>query len=136
MKKRWTVIIIIIILVALIVVPMIINPIRRPRNMLRNHILRQTPIGTSMEDVIVFVDSNEAWGVQINYDIGLIYSGTPISEWPVTLTGHSIIGDMFIGVHMGNYGILPRMYAWVGWAFDAEGELIKVYVRKGVSHTW
>ena len=41
---------------------MLRNPIQRPDSMLRNYILRITPLGTNIEDVIELINNRDDWG--------------------------------------------------------------------------
>jgi len=45
--------------ILLIAIPMVINPMQRPEGMLRDYILRMTPIGTSIDDVIEVARSRD-----------------------------------------------------------------------------
>ncbi|MDR2650343.1 MAG: hypothetical protein LBB94_11610 [Clostridiales bacterium] len=144
--------VLLIILLGIVIVtfiPMVFNPIRRPQKMVRNYILRLTPIGTHIDDVVKFIESKQEWTVlYINYKMGYAHLGEPIPGWPVitrTIPGSdgsittrrtSIIGDKSIRAYLGEY------YAWytlgyhtavsVFWCFDKGGKLIEVYVSKEI----
>ena len=153
MRFRITLVrVLLIILLGIVIVtfiPMIFNPIRRPQKMVRNYILRLTPIGTHIDDVEKFLRSKREWTVDyINYEMGYAHPGKPIPGWPVitrtipgpdgpiTTRGTSIIGDKSIRGYLGEYS------AWytlgfhttvsVFWGFDGDGKLIEVYVWKVV----
>jgi len=44
-------------------VPLLLNPMRRPAGSVQNYVLRRTPLGTDMEDVIALIEKNEKWTV-------------------------------------------------------------------------
>ena len=126
-------------LLAQLFIPMIYNPMQRPASMIRNHVLRQTPIGTCIEEVIEIVENNERWGEsRVNRESGFSYFGPDFRDWPVCeLTGARIVGNQsirtseryrirtlsFVSLGQLNYRQI-RIY----WGFDEDGKLIEVYV--------
>jgi len=102
--------------------------------MVRNHILRLTPIGTNMNDVIEVIDANENWRIwQISYEWGFEHPRGSVID-PV------FIGDKFIRVYAGRYwpamvpvgGFLMETSVSIFWGFDEDGELIEVSVLKAM----
>ena len=115
-------------------IPLLTNLARRPRGMIRNYILRVTPIETSIEDVIEIIESRDDWGIaNVDYERGFSpysFRGPP----PVGQPDIPRIGEKSIIVNIGSY---RAWYGWflhtgvsVSWGFDADGKLIEVHVRK------
>ena len=110
-------------LCTLVIVPMLItlfNPIRRYDNRIEATILRRTPIGTHIDDVIKKVESNSSWrfhGIQELYP-----------------PHHNFINEVrpsyLIRIVAGEYRNVFRTVVWHYWWFDENGLLIKVNVRK------
>jgi len=113
----------------------IISPIRRPQSSVRKHILRLTPLGTNIEDVIDFIENRDGWQIHIvNYEQGFPHPQPHlIRGWdgqPI------VVGEQGIRVRMGYY------HAWyklnfrtdvsIFWGFDADGYLIDVWVWKSI----
>jgi hypothetical protein len=116
------IIIIILILVFAISLPGIINPLRRPAWLIQAHMLLITPIGTGMEDVINFVESNENWDVRINYNSGFLKQepGKP----------RITIGEKSIRVFHGQYSTILNTFVTVYYGFDENENLIDIWVWK------
>jgi hypothetical protein len=120
------------ILFAWILIPMIFNPLRRPAPMIRNYVLRLTPIGTCIEEVIEVIENNESWQrPSVNRIGGFAHPRVYAPGWPVSeLTGISIVGDKSIRTReiYVMWGLVERSVN-VFWGFDADGKVIEVYVR-------
>ena len=111
------------------VIPMIYNPMRRPAPMIRNHILRHTPIGTCMEDAIEIIENHERWGTPIvNRNMGFVHP----SPWSYGARfGELIIGDQRIQTRPEIYNVIlfHERSIRIFWGFDADGALIEVFVH-------
>jgi len=121
----------IITLVAIILIPvamMAINPLRMPSKLVKMSILKITPIGTSMEDVIDVVRSNEKWeGCLVNYD-GRDANGFLSKECKRSI--RSSVGDY--GIITNGYNNFFSTNVTVLWGFDKDFKLIDVYVWKTI----
>jgi|GEM_PF-794560 len=118
----------------MIVVPMFVNPLRRPQANVRNYILRLTPLGTSIEDVIETIESRRGWEVRyINFEGGYLHPGPRIPGWPTAQSGASIIGEQSVRIYR-NYRAFYKLFLSAAvniyWGFDADGRLIEVHVNK------
>ena len=121
-------------------VPMIFNPMRRPAPMIRSYILRHTPIGMCIEEVIETIGNNERWGNPlINREVGFAHPRRNVPGWPVeALTGTSIVGSQSIRTSPERYylwniaGSKMPVNTRILWGFDEDGKLIEVYVRSGL----
>ena len=59
------------VLVMVRIIPMIVNPMRRPESMATNYVLRLTPIGMDMEEVISILENHINWRIRwISYERG------------------------------------------------------------------
>jgi len=111
---------------------MVVNPIRRPRFMVRNHVLRLTPMGTHIDDVAEILENHKNWNIgHINHERGFT---------PPRSTERSPIGEMSIRVWAGEYwpsnapfiGFMVMTSVSIFWGFDADGLLIDVYISKSM----
>ena len=132
--KKWkkkSIMIVLLLLTIVILSPfvlMIPNPMRRPQDMARNYILRLTPLGTHIYDVVEIMERNGYGRLNVNFNSG--FPAPPPREYP-----NARIGVMSASIGMGNYYL--TWYRWfhttevgVRWGFDEDGKLIDVYVRK------
>ena len=95
------------------------NPLHRDSESLRNNILKLTPIGSSMEDVIAVIESNEKWGnPYIDYDHGY-------PEY-----GETRIGVQSIRVSLGEYYDPFIVFVTAFWGFDNDGKLVDIHVQQ------
>ena len=108
------------------------NPITRPLSSVRRYMLRQIPIGASMEDVIRIVDSNENWTtrhIREQFGVVLLY-GTSLPSSFTPREGSVVIGDQSMRVHLGTYHIIIRIDVSAYFAFDNDGKLIDILIRR------
>ena len=126
-------------LISLIVVVVCIliflaNPLLKSEEQVRESILKLTPIGTSMEDVLKVIEINKKWETRyVSYVHG-------ISQGDLGKSGSSIVKKS-IRVMIGKYHFEPNfdIYAFVErsvtvfWAFNEESKLIEIYVLKTVA---
>jgi len=113
-----------------IVIPMLTTPYRRPIGMIRNHILRITPLGTNIEDVINILDSKDDFGaLHIDFESG--FRATPGDRH----AGMDDMGEMLVSTGLGRYRAWYRWFPLMTWAvgaswiFDGDGQLIEVHIR-------
>ena len=114
------------------VIAMSLNPLRRSNDNISANLLRYIPIGTSMEEVIRAIDNNDNWrlrGTNTDFGIEMIH-GRPHSASEFTPAYVDIIGDQNIRMHMGSYNIVFQRHIIVYFAFDADGYLLDIFVRK------
>ena len=100
------------------------NPLRRPVGVIRNDILKLTPIGSDMDDVLSVINRkvrSDGWRIMnISHISGYADYSRP---------GSPTVGAKRIVVHMGR-SRTGWIAVTVSWGFDEEGKLIDVYVRK------
>jgi len=108
-------------------IPMIYNPMRRPASMIRNHILRHTPIGTCIDEVIKVIENNERWGIpSVNRSSGFIVQGVGVPN----LRAFTVVGDQSIQTRPEIYNVIlfHERRTRIFWGFDEDGKLIQVFV--------
>jgi len=120
------ILLIILSLIFLLVVIVMLNPLRRSQEAIKRSILKQTPISSSMEEVIEVIERKE-WDVRygdIDYNRGYTDRDT-----------YEVVGVKSIRACIGSYSdfILFTTYVSVFWGFDEEGKLIDVYIWKDIS---
>jgi len=112
------------------VIPMIYNPMRRTAPMISNHILRYTPIGMCIEDVIEVIENNEMWGTPlVNRRSGFHHPTHFVSDGAGgSLT--AIIGEQSIQTRPEIYNVIlfHQRITRIFLGFDENGKLIEVYV--------
>ena len=134
--KRIMVIVLLLLAVILLVdlIPRIINPIQRPNNMLKNYILKITPLGTNLDDVVEVINNKDDWGSANLRDYGL-YPAYPTEPY-MEDRERPRIGEKTVSTNIGSYRslrdvfFLMRVGVAIFWVFDAEDILIDVHVWK------
>jgi len=128
MKKIivFTLLALLIISLGVFVIGCLSNPLRRSEERIREDILALTPIGSSMEDVIEVIDSNEWWNWfgNINH-----YSGFSSAD---RTTPNARVGEQSIRILLGEYRNIFITSVVAFWGFDEDGYLIDIRIRKDV----
>ena len=108
------------------------DPLQRPDFLVRQYVLKRTPIGMSMEDVVEVIEGQEEWVLRnINYDGGYLSPNTRLPAEPTT-SGEYSIGEKSIRALVGEYQYLLVTSVTVFWGFDENSELIEVEIWKTV----
>jgi len=111
-------------------VSMIYNPMRRPTPMIRNHILRHTPIGMCIEEVVEIISDNERWGITvINRNSGFRHPARFVDGYDGRLTADTVGEQSIQNRHRYSIPLFPDRAIRVLWGFDENGKLIEVYVE-------
>jgi len=112
------------------VIPMITTPIRRPGPLLRLHVLRITPMGTHIDDVVAAIENRDDWNLgRVDFERGFSPTSTQLSGFPR-------IGEMSVTANLGSYHAwyimfgVPDIGVSAQWGFDEGGNLIAVNIRK------
>ena len=121
-------------LMLITVAQMVVTPMRRPARILEHQILRITPLGTCIEEVVELINSRNDWiNPMVNRDFGF----NPLSPWSEReFLHHHRRGEKFATVHLGQYRTWlfwpPFVDVGVGiaWIFDSDGKLIEVFINK------
>ena len=101
--------------------------------MIRNHVLRHTPIGMDMEDAIEVIENRVRWGSpSINRYDGFSHPRLFV-DGPDGSPTASIIGDQSIQTWPEIYDVplFHNRAVRISWGFDENGKLIDVFVRSG-----
>jgi hypothetical protein len=112
--------------------------ILRSNERLRSDMLKLTPIGTSMEDVIKTINESNKWEIRYIYnDSGYsMFGGRPgcRSDFKDSPVNDFIIGEKSIRTfHRGYHAIQVSISIEVYYAFDGDSKLIDVAISKGIS---
>ena len=109
---------------------MIYNPMRRPTAMIRNHILRHTPIGMYRDEAIAVVENNERWGSPVvNMWSGFIHP-TLFVDGPDGLRTRAVVGDQSVQIrHRYSIPFFLDRVVRILWGFDENGKLVEVYIH-------
>jgi len=116
---------------------MMFRPMRRPAFMIRNHVLRHTPIGMNIDEVFGVINNNASWGSpMINRYSGCAHPNPAGSPWNYgSRVGRLIFGEQSIQSRPERYNVIlwHERNVRIFWGFDGDGKLIEVYVRSTFS---
>jgi hypothetical protein len=137
MKKiRWEkfnmfVLFLLFVLIILLTILIFSNPMRRPKTWIKNDVLKLTPIGMNMEDVINVIIKKEEWkNYNINNQFGYVKDEVKNNSEKI------FVGEKSITVFWGKYNtvfIFPMAtHVTIFWGFDEDLKLIDVYIKKTI----
>ena len=123
--------------IPLVLMIILFYPMRMPAPVIKNYVLRRTPIGMCINDVIKVIENNNRWGYpSVNRSSGFNHpsrfilkpDGSPIAA---TIGAQSIQTRVLID----NFNLVPfhRRIIRIWWGFDENEKLIEVYVRSTFS---
>ncbi len=105
----------------------ILNPLTRSEEVIRDKLLQQTPLGSSMEDILQFVKKEALEVRYINYEHGFRYQGVGPTKY---------VGEKSMRVYFGYYRTINNVYlvtdVTVFYGFNDKEELIDIWVWKTV----
>ncbi|WP_020616198.1 hypothetical protein [Paenibacillus daejeonensis] len=131
MKKRFFTILPVILLVIILIFVLEgfrywMNPLTKPNDEMETSILLQIPLGSSIDEVIHFIESKRRWKVDwVNHNNGYTNS----HENPRKVIGVQSVGA-FIGYYYSFNNYYFRTDVVVYFAFDKESKLIDIGVSK------
>jgi len=128
MKKYIIVglIVIVLIISVYLLFTVILNP---SRGVIKNELLKVTPIGTSMEDVISAIESKNKWKIRyIDYESGYRIDKYGNPDFTYMPQFYTVVGEKSIEVFIGVY--LKGIYVSAYYAFDENSNLIDILVYK------
>ncbi len=118
------------VIVLIVAIILLLNPLRRSQEQIKNDILKLTPMGTSMEDVIKIIESKKQWEIDyISHEHGYRRPGTPEYS-DIALGRETIVGEKSIRVLVGEYRNIFITSVTVFFGFDKNSKLIEIYVWK------
>ncbi|MCL2388466.1 MAG: hypothetical protein FWC89_13105 [Defluviitaleaceae bacterium] len=126
---------VLVVILVTVIIPMIKNPIQRPRGMVRNYILEITPMGTHIDDVINIIEGRDSWTLgRVDFEMGFSPQ-TSVRPCPERHPYLTVIGEMAVFANLGRYRAwyvmfgAPYVQVFARWGFDADGNLIEVLVQ-------
>jgi len=120
-------------MIFLVVMGMITNPIRRTNVGVRRDLLRNIPIGTSLEDAINIAEKNNRWTIRVvreRFGVVLEEHLTPSRAPFSTDQISNAIGKKSIEIHLGHYSMILRVDVTAFLAFDENNELIEIFILR------
>jgi len=96
------------------------NPLRSSEDSIKNSLLRDVPIGTQMQDVILYIQKKK-------------YKIDSINDFGFPDKNSRYIGHKSIRSDLGDYVTIFTTNVTVFWGFDEESKLIDVRVWKTVN---
>jgi len=142
MRKKFIALIILFAILITVVIILLSNPLRISEERIRTNMLRITPIGMSMDNVIEVIEDNHGWEIRHTFNHGYI-----VGRWPderlyvrgphqgsyVRGRDVAIVGVTSMEVHIGSYNFLlfaleTRVSVFFG--FDEDLNLVDLGVRK------
>ena len=128
-KMLFILVVVLLIVVAVVFVVKALNPLRRSSEQIRENMLQQTPIGTSMEDVIKVIESHEKWKIDyVANDIG--YSMMGGAPGDASDREKPIIGKKSIRAVIGAYTNFFNTTVTSYWGFDENSKLVNLHIHK------
>jgi hypothetical protein len=135
MKKRILIASIFAIIFVAVITLISLNPLSKSEERIRADVLKLIPIGTDMHEVHHIVANHRTWELRfMNYDRGFTMRDTYGPTMSISSSRDSyVVGEKAISVLLGTYfPIFPfSAYVEAFFAFDEDGMLIEVAVRKG-----
>ena len=105
------------------------DPLRRSNTHIREQVLKITPIGTNMENVIEIIENNDKWEIE-NVYYGSDYTNQkPLSPELPTESEGSPTWDKSILVLGGEYRTIFITSVTIFWEFDEDSKLIEINIR-------
>ena len=110
--------------------PWLTSPLNKSNEMIREDILKEIPIGTNIEDAIIFIEGNKNWKIhRIDEEKG--YEIDSNGEHPLIEFSHqtyALVGKKSIYVSLGTLLEIFNTYFEAGFAFDENDNLIDILV--------
>ena len=125
MRKIITyVLVVLAIIIMIIIVIALANPLRKSQEQITKDILKLTPIGTDIKDVVHVIETNEKWewSGHINPN-GFLKQPAPPEP-------RTTVGTQSIRVLIGDYRNIFVTSVTVFWGFDENSKLVDVWVWK------
>ena len=137
MKKIMRYVLIAVLVIIFIVAFVLLSdPLRQSDKRIKADMLRITPVGTSIEDVIAIIENNDNWQIEHTWDRGYsLKYGYPTGSHQdfIKHDDASIVGVKGMEVYIGSYNFLffileERVSIYYGFAEDST--LVDLAVRK------
>lgn len=123
-------------IVIVVVILVLLDPLRKSPERIRADMLKHTPIGMSMDEVIKVINNNDNWEIEFIHDNGLtMHNGYPRID--SFLVNENTVGVKSMSVYIGTYNFfffagetIVRAY----YAFDEDSKLVDIAVGKRAIH--
>ena len=99
---------------------------RKSEDAIRKQLLRETPIGTSIDQVRLYADMRGWRDPNHDENRGFLKQ----DHWPDGRPRNTDIGEKSVRGDLGDYGLIFRTNVAVYWGFNADGKLIEIWVWK------
>ncbi|MDD4493085.1 MAG: hypothetical protein PHV32_01830 [Eubacteriales bacterium] len=117
----------VVLLLVCLLIAILSNPLRRSEGRIRKDLLKLTPIGTSMEDVLAAIESYEKLDFYFT-----VNSRSPLPR-PKEITSEfmeDFIRKKSMDFYLGKYNGFFTIYVGVRYSFDEDLNLIDIVVNK------
>jgi hypothetical protein len=119
-KKTFFILITLSIFILVYIFICLLNPLRKSEEKIKESILKLTPVGTSLEDVIKIIENNKKWETRyISYEDGYLDPKT-----------RAVVGEKSIRAFVGEYRNFFVTSVSVFWGFDEDSKLIEICIWK------
>ena len=110
------------------------NPLRWSDERIRAYMLKRTPVGTNMEDVINIIEKNKKWKIDTISNNGgyMLQHGSPTFVTPYNIDFGGAIGTQSIRANLGEYRNIFVTDVLVFFGFDENSRLVDLHVRKDI----
>ena len=136
MKKLISVILSTVILLALFLMWIMTSTLLAPVSRIEKNILKDIPLGTSLDDVLVYAENEKYSPVNVNDCVGLLrYSNGNIGWCPIKtpIAEGEQVGVKSIQATVDCYGFILETEVIVFIAFDEKDQLIFLKVEKSLA---
>jgi len=135
-KIFYSIVIVVLVIVITVVIMVLSDPLRKSPERIRTDMLKHTPIGMSMEEVIKVIQNNDNWEIGSTRDNGLtMHNGYPrIYSF---LVNENTVGVKSMSVYIGTYNfffIAGETIVRAFYAFDEDSKLIEIAIGKRAIH--
>ena len=122
--KKYIIILFLVILTILILLTAISNPLRKDCEIIRNNILKVTPIGSDIDYIITAIEE-QGWEFEYQSDFGFRINSRDISS-----KKSEFVGVKHIRATLGAYINFFVTDVCAYWGFDENNKLVDVYIVK------
>ncbi|MDR2727733.1 MAG: hypothetical protein LBB56_01275 [Chitinispirillales bacterium] len=128
MKKKIFILLSTVILLSLIItVLMFSNPLRRPITMIESRLLKLTPLGSTMEEVVIAIEK-EGW--RFGYVTGYTNNQKELVSRFGEIFKFNENDKKIIYIYMGEYRVVMPCIVVAYFNFDEDGFLVNIKVLK------
>lgn len=128
--KRKYIVALLTVISAVIIVTIFSNPLIYSESIIKNRLIKATPLGTNMNTVIAEIENNENYSIMyISYNHGYGIARYGPGDAAVS-PGEEEVGKKSIKVHLGEYKVTFCVDVIAYYGFNEENELVGIEVAK------